>query len=309
MNWKEVCFTVPREAEDGAAAVFYDAGAKGVEIDDPLVVNSYIDGGLWDYTDLKRNEDTSKIKVSAYFEEGEFEEKFMFIKERYLKLQEEFKGEYGEISIKTVAEEDWENSWKEYFHTEKIGERTVIRPPWEKYEAKENEVVISIDPGAAFGTGQHPTTALAVCALEKFVDNTKKVVDIGTGSGVLSIVAKKLGAKEVEAYDYDPVAVRIAKENAKLNGIFDIKIETSDLFQNVKGTADIIVANIIADIILKLLPQIPKRLNGKGVFIAGGIIEERLEEVLEATKKTGLNILEVNRSKGWALIIAEKKDA
>ena len=309
MNWTEVSLKVPREAEDGASAIFYDIDAKGVVIDDPKTVNDYIDSGLWDYTDLQKNDDTSKITVTAYFEESEFNEKFDAIKERYLLLQEEFSGEYEEIALKTVADEDWENSWKEYFHTEKVGERIVISPPWEDYAAKENEVVIKIDPGAAFGTGQHPTTALALRALEKCVDNMKNVVDIGTGSGVLSIAAKKLGAKNVNAYDYDPVAVRIAKENAALNGMEDMKIAVSDLFQNVEGKADIIVANIIADIILKLLPEIPERLNDGGIFIVGGIIDERLDEVLKAAENIGLNTMEVNHDKGWSLVIMRKKDA
>lgn len=309
MYWIEVTFNVPRNAAEGASAIFYDAGAKGVVIDDPLTVNKYIDSGLWDYTDLKKNEDISKIKVTAYFEENEMKEKFPEIEERYLNLQKEFEGEYEEIGCKKVADEDWENSWKDYFHTEKIGERIVIRPPWEKYASKENEVVIAIDPGAAFGTGQHPTTALALLSLEKYVKNSSKVFDIGAGSGVLAIAAKKLGAKTVEAYDYDPVAVRIARENAVLNGIKDLKIEVSDLFQNVSGTADIIVANIIADIILKLLPQIPSKLNTGGMFIAGGIIDERLDEVIEAMKKTLLNIKKINHSKGWALVVAEKTNA
>lgn len=309
MYWKEITLNVPRDAADAASAIFYDAGAKGVVVDDPLTVNNYIDSGLWDYTDLKKNEDISRIKITAYFEENEANEKFSDIEERYLNLQKEFEGEYGEIICKRVADEDWENSWKEYFHTEKIGERIVIRPPWEEYAAKENEVVIAIDPGAAFGTGQHPTTALALRALEKYVKSSSKVFDIGAGSGVLSIAAKKLGAKRVEAYDYDAVAVRIARENAALNGIEDLKIEVSDLFQNVAGTADIIVANIIADIILKLLPDIPEKLNKGGVFIAGGIIDERYEEVLDAMEKVNLNILEISHNKGWSLIVAEKKDA
>lgn len=309
MYWKEITLNVPRDAADAASAIFYDAGAKGVVVDDPLTVNNYIDSGLWDYTDLKKNEDISRIKITAYFEENEANEKFSDIEERYLNLQKEFEGEYGEIICKKVADEDWENSWKEYFHTEKIGERIVIRPPWEEYAAKENEVVIAIDPGAAFGTGQHPTTALALRALEKYVKNSSKVFDIGAGSGVLSIAAKKLGAKRVEAYDYDAVAVRIARENAALNGIEDLKIEVSDLFQNVSGTADIIVANIIADIILKLLSDIPKRLNKGGVFIAGGIIDERYEEVLDAMESINLNISEISHNKGWSLIVAEKKDA
>lgn len=309
MNWTEVTLEVPRDAEDGATAIFYDIDAKGVVVDDPLVVNNYIDSGLWDYTDLKKNEDTSKIKVTAYFEEEEFKEKLSVIEERYLNLQKEFEGEYKEIALKQVADEDWENSWKEYFHTDKVGEKIVIRPPWEEYSPKKDEVVITVDPGAAFGTGQHPTTALALRALEKCVGNAKKVVDIGTGSGVLSIAAKKLGAKEVEAYDYDGVAVRIARENIALNGITDIKTDVSDLFQNVEGTADVIVANIIADIILRLLSEIPDRLNSGGIFIAGGIIDERLDEVLSAMKNVNLEITEVNHDKGWSLVITRKKDA
>lgn len=307
MDWIEITLTGPRESSEAMSAIFYDVEVGGVVIDDPLVVNNYIDSGLWDYTDLKKSEDISTVKVTAYFAKDEkFDGKFKIINERFLNLQKEFKGDYKEILCKNVKDEDWENSWKAYFHTEKIGDKTVIRPPWENYEPKENEVIVAIDPGAAFGTGQHPTTALAIRALEQYVKNTSTVFDIGTGSGVLAISAAKLGAKNIVAMDYDSTAARIARENAALNNITNMNIGVSDLFQNFSGTADIIVANIIADIILRLLPDVPSRLNDKGIFIAGGIIDERLDEILNAVKDANLKIISVEHKAGWSLVVSEK---
>ena len=289
-------------------ALMYEAGASGVVVDDPLDVNRYIDSGAWDYTDLKKSEDVSTVKITAYFsDDDDFDGKLEMISKGFLGIQKEFSGKYFEPVCRKVADEDWENSWKDYFHTEKIGEKVVIRPPWEEYTEKEGEVVVAIDPGAAFGTGQHPTTALAIRALEKEVREGMRVFDVGTGSGVLAIAAAKLGAQKVVAMDYDNVAVRIAGENVALNDVGDrVELGVSDCFQNFVGSADIIVANIIADIVLKLLPEVPARLKENGKFIAGGIIDERLDDVLEGVRAAGLKIVEERHEKGWAILVMEK---
>ncbi len=308
MDWMEVKLRGARDASEAMCALMYEAGASGVEIDDPLDINRYIDSGAWDYTDLKKSEDVSTVAVTAYFSADEsFEKKFEGIVKGFNELQSEFPGKYFEPERKKVADEDWENSWKDYFHTEKIGEKIVISPPWEEYKAKSGEVTVKIDPGAAFGTGQHPTTALAIRALEKYVNENDRVFDVGTGSGVLAIAAAKLGANDVVAMDYDSVAVRIAGENVALNAVEDkITLGVSDCFQNFEGRADVIVANIIADIVLKLLPEVAKRLNEKGRFIAGGIIDERLDDVLKGAELAKLRIIEECHDKGWALLVMEK---
>ena len=212
----------------------------------------------------------------------------------------------GTVSWKAVADEDWAETWKEFFHTEKIGARTVIKPTWEEYEAKAGEIVVELDPGAAFGTGQHATTSLCIRALEELVRPGMTVFDVGTGSGVLAIVAAKLGAKRVEAVDFDPVAVRVARENVRQNGAEDIvHTERSDLLKNVAGEADLIIANIIADIIVRLFGEVKGSLAAGGTMLLSGIIEDRLADVVEAAGRHGFSVEKIEREKGWAAVIVK----
>jgi len=172
-----------------------------------------------------------------------------------------------------VKEEDWANEWKKYFKPVRVGKNIMIKPTWEAAVLQEGDLVIEIDPGMAFGTGTHPTTVLCLEALEKYVQPEQLVYDIGTGSGILAVAAAKLGA-EVQAGDIDSLAVRIAKENISLNKVEDrVKVEAGDLGEVFIDQADIVIANIIADVIIELLPQLPSLLKPGGLFIASGIID------------------------------------
>ncbi len=308
MQWAEVSVDTSHEATDLVSEILQELGAAGVVIEDPALLNEYIRSGLWDYTDLKESEETEVVRVKAYWAlDEELEGKLQRFAARLDDLTAHGidKGA-GAVSWKAVADEDWAETWKEFFHTEKIGARTVIKPTWEEYEAKAGEIVVELDPGAAFGTGQHATTSLCIRALEDLVRPGMTVFDVGTGSGVLAIVAAKLGAKRVEAVDFDPVAVRVARENVRQNGAEDVvRTERSDLLKSVAGKADLIIANIIADIIVRLFGEVKGSLAAGGTMLLSGIIEDRLPDVVEAAAQHGFAVEKIEQEKGWAAVIVK----
>ena len=308
MQWAEVSVDTSHEAMDLVSEILQELGAAGVVIEDPALLNEYIRSGLWDYTDLKESEETEVVRVKAYWAlDEELEGKLQHLAVRLDGLASNGidKGA-GAVSWKAVADEDWAETWKEFFHTEKIGARTVIKPTWEEYEAKAGEIVVELDPGAAFGTGQHATTSLCIRALEELVRPGMTVFDIGTGSGVLAIVAAKLGAKRVEAVDFDPVAVRVARENVRQNGAENVvRTERSDLLKSVAGKADLIIANIIADISVRLFGEVEGSLAAGGTMLLSGIIEDRLPDVVEAATAHGFAVEKIEQEKGWAAVIVK----
>lgn len=306
MQWAEVSIDTSHEAMELVSEILQELGAGGVVIEDPALLNEYIRSGLWDYTDLKESDETEVVTVKAYWAmDDALEGKLQNLAARLaaLRVNGVDKGA-GTVSWRAVADEDWSETWKEFFHTEKIGERTVIKPTWEDYEAKAEEIVVELDPGAAFGTGQHTTTALCIRALETLVKPGMTVFDVGTGSGVLSIVAAKLGAGRVEAVDFDPVAVRIAAENVRQNGVANVvRTGQSDLMKSVEGKADLIIANIIADIIVRLFGEVKESLAAGALMLLSGIIEDRLHDVTKAAARHGFHVERIEEEKGWAAVI------
>lgn len=308
MQWAEVSVDTSHEATELVSEILQELGAAGVVIEDPALLNEYIRSGLWDYTDLKESEETEVVRVKAYWAlDEELEGKLQRLAARLDGMTAHgIDTGAGAVSWKAVADEDWAETWKEFFHTEKIGARTVIKPTWEEYEAGAGEIVAELDPGAAFGTGQHATTALCIRALEELVRPGMTVFDVGTGSGVLAIVAAKLGAKRVEAVDFDPVAVRVARENVRQNGAEDVvRTERSDLLKSVAGEADLIIANIIADIIVHLFGEVEAHLAPDGTMLLAGIIEDRLQDVVEAAALHGFAVEKIEQEKGWAAVIVK----
>ena len=308
MQWAEVSVDTSHEATELVSEILQELGAAGVVIEDPALLNEYIRSGLWDYTDLKESEETEVVRVKAYWAlDEELEGKLQRLAARLDGMTAHgIDTGAGAVSWKAVADEDWAETWKEFFHTEKIGARTVIKPTWEEYEAGAGEIVAELDPGAAFGTGQHATTALCIRALEELVRPGMTVFDVGTGSGVLAIVAAKLGAKRVEAVDFDPVAVRVARENVRQNGAEDVvRTERSDLLKSVAGEADLIIANIIADIIVRLFGEVKGSLAAGGTMLLSGIIEDRLPDVVEAAGLHGFAVEKIEQEKGWAAVIVK----
>ena len=214
----------------------------------------------------------------------------------------------GTVSHVFVADEDWAETWKAYIHTEKIGQRIVVRPTWEEYTPSGDEIIIDLDPGAAFGTGAHATTAMCLRWLEHVVCPGMRVYDVGCGSGILAIAASKLGAGEVIAMDYDPVAVSVAEENIEQNHVTNVIALQSDLLAVCRGMApaELITANIIADIIIRLFDQLDQHMAHGGVLLASGIIDDRIDDVERAAKEHGFTVLDMTCEKEWAAMIIRR---
>lgn len=309
MKWAEVSIQTTHEAADMIANIFHDLGSSGVVIEDPELVNSYLRSGRWDYSDIPEATETEIVTVKAYLPGDEhLDEKLATLESRVQELISYGinKGS-GITHCREIQEEDWESSWKEFFHSVKVGERIVIKPSWEEYISAPNDLVIELDPGMAFGTGTHHTTAMCCRALEQVVEPGHVIFDVGTGSGILAVAAAKLGAAKVQAVDLDAIAVRVAKENVAINKVEDIvQVAQGDLLTGISGQADIVIANIIATIVIQLLVDIPARLKDGGIFIASGIITERLSEVVAAMVAQDLVIDKVIEEGGWVAVVARK---
>lgn len=310
MQWIEVNVAVTHEAVEAVADMLTSIGSKGVAIEDPQLINDLRNSGTWELCDIPEQENAEVVTVSAYYADDEKLENRLAEIDEQLALIEERIGKYrfGNTSFRKVSEQDWANEWKQYFHVTHVGKSLVIKPSWEKYAPKEGEHVIEIDPGMAFGTGTHHTTNMMMERLEKVITPDSTVFDVGTGSGILAIAAAMLGAKSVKAVDIDAVAVRVAKENVADNGLSDqIEVREGDLLHGTEGKADVIIANIIADIVIMLLQDIPQKLNDDGVLLASGIIEERMPDVEAAAQAQGLYVDAVDHRGGWVVMQMKKK--
>ena len=310
MQWIEVNVAVTHEAVEAVADMLTSIGSKGVAIEDPQLINDLRNSGTWELCDIPEQENTEVVTVSAYYADDEKLEKRLAEIDEQLVLIEERIGKYrfGNTRFRKVSEQDWANEWKQYFHVTHVGKSLVIKPSWEKYAPKEGEHVIEIDPGMAFGTGTHHTTNMMMERLEKVITPDSTVFDVGTGSGILAIAAAMLGAKSVKAVDIDAVAVRVAKENVADNGLSDqIEVREGDLLHGTEGKSDVIIANIMADIVIMLLQDIPQKLNDDGVLLASGIIEERMPDVEAAAQAQGLYVDAVDHRGGWVVMQMKKK--
>lgn len=305
MQWIEVNVAVTHEAVEAVADMLTSIGSKGVAIEDPQLINDLRNSGTWELCDIPEQENTEVVTVSAYYADDEKLEKRLAEIDEQLELIEERIGKYrfGNTRFRKVNEQDWANEWKQYFHVTHVGKSLVIKPSWEEYVAKEGEHVIEIDPGMAFGTGTHHTTNMMMERLEKVITPEAEVFDVGTGSGILAIASAMLGAKSVKAVDIDAVAVRVARENVADNGLTEqIEVREGDLLHGTEGKADVIIANIIADIIIMLLKDIPQKLNDDGVFLASGIIEERVPDIEAEAQKQGLVVDAIDHRGGWVVM-------
>jgi len=304
MDWTEIKIKVPTEATDEAAAIANMTVSHGIYIEDYSDLEqgameiAHID--LIDEKLIKSDRTHSIIHIYLSKEVNP-KESVEYITERLTALGIDH--ELGEIDI---SEEEWENNWKQFFKCTEIGERLCVRPSWEEYDNKDNRVILSIDPGAAFGTGTHATTSMCLEALEKLVTPDITVLDIGSGSGILSIAAILLGAKDVVGVDIDPVAVKVAKENAALNGVAKkAKYILGNLDEEITDTYDIVVANIVADAIIALSDSAKKRMKKDGYFLCSGIIDIRADEVEAALKERGYRIVEKMVTNNWVALLAK----
>lgn len=309
MKWIEVSVKTTTAAVEAVANVLYDAGVNGVAIEDPRDLQ-LLDRGdnAWELVD-----DTL---IDSYYEGA--------VVKGYIPDSPEVAGQVdlikkavdllpgfgldvgaGEVTMQPMDEEDWSEEWKKYFKPQKPGERIVIKPTWEPYETSEGEVVLELDPGMAFGTGTHETTVLCLQELEKRVDPHKTVLDIGCGSGILAIAAALLGCKKAIGVDLDPMAVEISKRNAVLNHVeTTVDIRHGNLMDVVEEKAELMVSNIIAEIIVKMCRDVSQYIVPGGIWIASGIINEKIAVVQQAMTAAGLELVETRTMGEWAVLTA-----
>jgi len=309
MKWYEIRVNTTEEASDAVAEMLTSMGAGGVAIKDPFDIRREIEKpNTLDYADEEFLEALGEdVVISAYFQNGlSIDELLKQINEgldnisQFLNIGKGLEG-YGEVD-----DEDWSTAWKKYYKPFKLTDRIVIKPTWEAYEAGGSEIIVEMDPGMAFGTGTHETTQMCSLLLDKYMSVGSEVLDVGCGTGILAIIASKLGAESVRALDIDEVAVKVAKENVEINGE-SVKIETrqgilSDLSQDGQKF-DIIVANIIANVIIDLSTLIPYYLKKNSLFITSGIIRDRKQDVIDACSKSGMGLIESLEMGEWVAMV------
>lgn len=290
MEWNELVITVNNEAVDASINILMENGAGGVQIDDT--------NGL------------ENVDIITYFPDNfpvmelipELEVKIKNLEKFGLTVGQ------GKVKVTNMGNDTWVDVWKKYYHPVRLTRYLTIVPSWEEYTpSQKDEKIIRLDPGRAFGTGTHPTTLLALQALESYIRGDESLIDVGTGSGVLSIAAKYFGAGDVYAYDIDDDAVSAAKENLDLNPISkDVHIAANDLLNGIDKKVDVIVANILAEVIELLIPQARKVLKDGGLFITSGIIFDKKDKILEQLQDAGFIIDEILNKKDWFSIAAHK---
>jgi len=281
-------------ATDLISNIFYDLGLKGVVVEDPDIKPVE----KWKNTDELRQDD---IAVTGYIPENKQSRiNLKIIKEKLIGLEKKC-GIFSKSICRTIDEQDWSESWKEFFHPLKITKRIVIKPSWQDYDANPDDIVIELDPGMAFGTGTHPTTTLCISMIEKYIKKGDKFLDIGTGSGILMIAAAKLGAQKVCGIDNDEVAIDIAKKNLLLNGIDsqNFKLMTGNLTDKVDEKFDFVAANILKETIMVLLDTVKSVLKNKSVFICSGIIEKNKDKVVEKMVVSGFEVIGIREKEEW----------
>lgn len=311
MNYIQVQIKTKTEAVEAISYVLMEQGVGGVEIYDPKdIINAPSDPTAWDYVDEKLIlGDPDVVIIKVYFPEHiNIAEKVADIQTRIDEMRDYLNVGSGEISTSYVEKEQWANEWKKYYKPTPIGQRIIIKPTWEEFQKqKDDQIIIELDPGMAFGTGTHETTFMCIELLEKYVKQEDIVLDIGAGSGILGITAAKLGAKEVIGVDLDLTAVEVARENIEQNNVKDkMDVRHGDLLEVVKEKGNIIIANIIADVIIPLSETVQKVMFEDALFISSGIIADRVDDVIYALEKH-FKIIEILRKGEWASIVAKKK--
>lgn len=311
MKWTELSILTTHEAVDAVTNILHEAGASGVVIEDSKELDKErIDKFGEIYALNPEDFPKTGVIVKAYLSASSFlAETIEEIKLAIANLVN-FNINIGDnvLTLCEVDEEDWATAWKQYYHPVKISERFTIVPTWENYEpVSTDELIIELDPGMAFGTGTHPTTVMCLQGLEKVIKAGDTVVDVGTGSGVLSIGAAMLGAKRVHALDLDEVAVTAARENVELNKMDHIvEVFHGDLLDTVKEPADVVVANILAEIIMSFTDDAFSIVKPGGIYVTSGIIGAKKDEVKEALIASGFEIEEVLMMEDWVAIISRR---
>jgi ribosomal protein L11 methyltransferase len=312
MKWSEISIHTTNEAVEPISNILHEAGASGVVIEDPFELQKERENQFGEIYQLNPDDYPEEgVIVKAYLPVNSFlGETVEEIKEAINNLLL-FNIDIGKntVTISEVNEEEWATAWKKYYHPVKISERFTIVPTWENYTpVHSDELIIELDPGMAFGTGTHPTTVMCIQALERNVQKGDRVIDVGTGSGVLSIAAAMLGAKSVHALDLDEVAVNSARINIKLNKVQDVaQVFQNNLLDGIKETVDVVVANILAEVIVRFTKDAARVLEKNGHFIASGIILPKKQEVKDSMEEAGFEIVETIQMEDWVALIGRKK--
>ena len=305
-SWTEIAVTVDTKDIDTAGDIANMVVPYGIYIEDYSALEeetmqiAHIN--LIEESLLEKDRTKGIIHVYINPEENPLEST-SFIAERLNAL-----GIKHEITISDCKVEDWQNNWKQYFHPMPIGKKLLIRPVWEdNYDAGDRKV-LDIEPGLAFGSGSHPTTQLCLETLENYITPDSTVLDIGCGSGILSIAALLLGARSAFGVDIDSLAVKTAKANALQNGFGDDKftVVQGNLSDKVNGKFNVVVANIVADIIMEFNKTVGDFLTNDGVYITGGIIESREDEVLFSFAQNGFEVIDRFENNGWLVFVLKK---
>jgi ribosomal protein L11 methyltransferase len=316
LKWNKFTVKTITEAEDMISSTLMDLGVEGVEIEDKIPLSESDKKQMFVdiLPDIKQEDDIAYI---SFYIDSEVDARELL--ENIKRELEELRAfmDIGECSIveSQTEDKDWINNWKQYFKQFTVDD-ILIKPSWEEVKPEDYEkLMIQIDPGTAFGTGMHETTQLCIRQLKKYITSSTKLLDIGCGSGILSIVALKLGASSALGLDIDPNAINASKENATVNHIpedkFNIQIgnilEDLSLQESIElEQYDIVVANILADVLVPLTPIILKNLKSGGYYITSGIIDTKEEEVVSAVKQSGLEVVEITHQGEWVSVTAKK---
>lgn len=308
-SWSQLTLYTTTEGLEIVSAYLLEHGVAGLMIEDAADFEHFLNDTeiYWDYVDESlMSLKTCETSIKFYLPNNpQGSDTLLAIRSGLEGLRSFTELDLGrlELVMDTVHEADWANEWKKYYHPTEIGNKLLICPSWEDFTPSSDRTILTLDPGMAFGTGTHSSTKLCLELLENAVKPGCKMLDVGCGSGILAIASLLLGAKSAVGVDIDELASKIAMENAKLNHVEDrITTLQGDLTSVVSGTFDIICANIVADVIIRLCPAIPKFLNPGGVFITSGIIDTRKDDVISAIEKNGITITEVKEDNGWVAI-------
>ena len=309
-NWIEITIHTTNEASEIVESILLDYGSTGVAIEDPTTLEENLHDDFGTIVELSPTDYPEVgVIVKGYINELNFDdETFNRFKDELEQLGKNINiGEFFKIETTTIQDSDWENSWKDYFDILNIGEKFIIVPTWREYENEEDKYVINIDPGMAFGTGGHETTSLCIKNLEKYVKPHDNVIDVGCGSGILSIAASYLTDGNLKAVDLDKLAVDVSRENFALNNLENrIEVEEASLLTKETKKYDVIVANILAHIIELMLEDAYKLLEDGGYFITSGIIKDKKDELLEKMLERGFKLVEETSDNEWYSFVATK---
>ncbi len=318
MDWIKATIYTTSEGIEPVSGRLYQLGITGLEIDDEQDFKDFLENNrqYWDYVDedlIKEKEGETRVSVYVSDNPSGYE-MLTAIKGTLAELRalDEDKT-FGRLEIETLTlnEEDWENNWKKYFHPMEIGKKILIKPEWEELTGDSDRIVFNINPGMTFGTGSHYTTQLCIENLEKYLHSGDRMLDLGCGSGILSIIALLLGASEATAVDIDPNAVDIAYENADRNHVDKEKyhvysgniLTDTALQEKISGKYEVVASNIVADVIIGLAPMVRQYMKEGGIWITSGIIEDRVEDVRAAMAENGFEVIELRQRKDWVSIV------